>query len=237
MACHTLILTKVIGTVSLGAFAGSVLSTTHTALPLILLSKTPNDLQLALTTLRDKSLQLLSPLAITSFSTFAISYFFASSAARHPYLIYSALSVPIVAAISYFKINPVYNSLLAETNVSKDTLDIASTNSEQSTPVTQDGSPALSATSTDEDVEPSNLDNSVFRNISKSDYEEDIPKQSAKTLASVSNTQKQSAQTVSPATVGILVKQLTRLGNITSSVSGLAFVIATIGIFGDIAKR
>lgn len=39
MVSHTLILTKVVGTVTLGALAGTIVSTTQVALPLLLVNK------------------------------------------------------------------------------------------------------------------------------------------------------------------------------------------------------
>lgn len=248
MVSHTLILTKVVGTVSLGALAGSVLSTTQIALPLLLLPKKPEDLNAALTKLREQSYRLFSPLAITSFSSLAISYIVASSASKHPYLIYSALSVPIVAAISYFKALPVYNSLLAESSSSDlaTAADISSVSSAQTTPVTQDGSPTLSAASAEDDVEHSALDNSVYRNISKSDYEDSsedkleasqILEQTKEAVVKPVELSVQPIQEVSSSNVAVLVSKLTQFGNIASTVSSLAFVIATVGIYGDMAKR
>lgn len=254
MVSHTLILTKVIGTVTLGALAGSIVSTTQIAIPLLLVPKTTEDLKSALTTLRLRSLSLISPLAITSFSALTISYLFAPAAGRHPYLVYSALSVPVVAAISYLKALPVFETLFATATaaVSPALLPVVESGSTggQSTPVTQQSSPALSATL---DEEHSGLDNSVYRNISKSDYEEDsesenserkVPEQTIhETIPVVSEpvaaatAPATAATTVSvSAEVPALVERLSKLGNIAGAVSGFAFVLATVGIYGDATK-
>lgn len=197
--------------------------------------------------MKRKAVGLAVPLAATSFSALSISYIFASSAGRHPYLLYSALAVPAVAAVSYIKALPIVNRLFEL--VSSSPAGGASAESDDeapTTPVTVDGSPALSAVS--DEAETSALDNSVYSHVTKSDYEDSeessskpVAESSAAAAESSTATLEKTAKqepTVSTlsADVPVLVSKLARFGNITGTISGLAFLIATVGIFGDINK-
>lgn len=198
---------------------------------------------------------------MTSFSALSFSYIFAGAAGRHPYLVYSALSVPAVAALQYLKALPIVDRLLALVATSPSASILPPTDAaiveaeetdEKSTPVTRDGSPALSAASEEEVAEETSaLDNSVYRHVTKSDYEEDseADEQLSKSVhtkldsAAVAPKEKQQvAAAAANAEIGVssevpaLVKELCRIGNVAGTVSGLAFLMVTVGIFGDLAN-
>lgn len=255
MVSHTLILTKVIGTVSLGALAGTIVSTTQIAIPLLLVPQTAADAKNAVVTLYKQSAKMLVPLAATSFVALSVSFVGAAAAGRHPYLVYAALSVPAVAAIGYFRVMPVVGAILGKLTAAPQATASGAkkAESEMSTPVTQDTTPALSE---EEEEEHSALDNSVYRTVDKTDYEDvygsasgSIDKQNVLTPHVPMHVPEPVAPTPPPALplpiaehgvvskeVPALVEQLVHFGNIAGAVSGLAFVLATVGIYGDIAS-
>lgn len=105
MANHILILSKVIGTVSLGVLAGSSLTTSYVVFPAIN-QATDGGVAAAssniLHTVVQKATKLANSVSVTAFVALSSAFMFAAPNARHPYLIYSALSVPVIAGLNYY---------------------------------------------------------------------------------------------------------------------------------------
>lgn len=213
MPRNIIILSKVIGTVSLGVLTGSIAAGTFVSLPILkdgLISvETSNQQQKSLLVALHHRIQMLvTPLSITSFATLLSAYLFASARARHPYLLYSALSVPVLGAINYF-----YGDL--------EWLD-----SREQQPVAVRGAAKKEPKKVAEPEELSGLDNSVYGRVDRVDSESDND-------SSSQDNNSDSFQPVSSQTVKELHCQLNWLGWVGTGVSGIAFLIATVGIYGD----
>lgn len=105
MTHHILILSKVIGTVSLGVLAGSSLTTSYVVFPAIN-QATDGGVAAAsssvLHTVVQKATKMANSMSMTAFVALSSAFMFAAPNARHPYLIYSALSVPVIAGLNYY---------------------------------------------------------------------------------------------------------------------------------------
>ncbi|KAG5363356.1 hypothetical protein CJU89_2527 [Yarrowia sp. B02] len=147
MTATVLVFSKVIGTVALGFLTGAVGSASYLSLPTIsqhlYASGTKADVSDAQENL-DRLLvrfgRIVGPACITACASLCVSFAFATKSARHPYLLYSALSVPVACAVGYFKARPLVRAVL----------DVDADASEASTPETP---------------EKSQLDNSVYEDL------------------------------------------------------------------------
>lgn len=168
-----------------------------------------------------KTAAIVKPLSIAAFGSLTISFLAAGPAGRHPYLLYSALAIPITYAVGYFKGLPVYSSL-------------ASILTKSPAPAPASEAPAEEpAQATPSEEEHSSLDNSIYNNISKSDLEssedEATPEPEKKSAASPETAPASfSTEDVSP-----LVQKLVKYGRIATGVTSAAFLIVTVGIYGD----
>jgi len=168
-------LSKVIGTVSLGILAGSTASTTYNLEAI----KETDGLEIY-----KRARKLTAPVAITAFTSLIGAYVFAPAAGRHPYLLYSALSVPILGALNRF-LAPKVVTVEAPKKLPKP------------------------------EEEVSMLDNSVYAKLEESDQESETSEESVRSAA-------------------ISKHHLYRLGLWSSVVSGIAFIVSTVGIYGDL---
>lgn len=193
-----------------------------------------SDASILLNSITSKTLAIVKPLSIAAFSSLTISYIAASPSGKHPYLLYSALSVPISFALAYFRGLPVYaslsNLLAASTPLDSDVRaegDSVETTSSVATP-TQDS----------EDERPG-LESSVY-NITKSDLDEEeavesVPKSSSEAANKFKKTAEPSPLTSEPVSTLVVdhVKKLIKYGRVISGVASTAFLIVTVGIYGD----
>lgn len=163
MTATVLVFSKVIGTVALGFLTGAVGSASYLSLPTVCqhlyaqgTKQDVSDAQENLDRLLVRFGRIVGPASITAFTALCVSFAFATKSARHPYLLYSALSVPVAAAVGYFKARPLVRTVL----------DVDADASETPTPTpAAPGSP-----------ETSQLDNSVYETISspKQTKKEDV---------------------------------------------------------------
>lgn len=179
----------------------------------------------------------------------SVSFFAASPAGRHPYLLYSAFSIPIGIAIGYFKALPIYNSLTSLLSIEPSDKEFAEPNVKPTLEPVKGTSKMESShssiLSTPSEEERSGLDNSVYNNISKSDFEtsEDEPDNKAaftpKLEASVSDIQATQTPKASLSNsahtedVSKLVGSLIKYGRVITGLASTAFLIVTVGIYGD----
>ncbi|AOW06988.1 hypothetical protein B0I72DRAFT_135444 [Yarrowia lipolytica] len=208
MTATVLVFSKVIGTVALGFLTGAVGSASYLSLPTIsqhLYSSGTKadvcDAQENLDRLLVRFGRIVGPACITACASLCVSFAFATKSARHPYLLYSALSVPVACAVGYFKARPLVRAVL----------DVdADAESEASTPESTDT------------AETSQLDNSVYENVSlspKVKSKEDVSERVEDTLHR-----------------RVITQSISHLGTVGVAVSGIfgfGFIISTIGIYGD----
>lgn len=200
----------------------------------------------------NKSLAIIKPLSIVAFSSLSISFFAASPAGRHPYLLYSAFSVPIGIAIGYFKALPIYSSLtsllsnqsVGDKESDEPIVDSTLETTQATSKLESSHSSVLSTPSHEFEDERSGLDNSVYNNISKSDFETSEEEPEHKTIvnskpeSSVSDIQpskssKTSSKSVNTEDISELVGSLIKYGRIITGLASTAFLIVTVGIYGD----
>lgn len=195
-----IVLSKVIGTVSLGILTGAVASGTYISLPTLkdqpIESRDQQSAQLVSLYVRLKA--VAKRLSITSLATLVSAYMFAPSHARHPYLVYSVLSVPALAAVNYVYGDLKWFDKLTQVSVPR--------------PHKKEPLPE----------EPSTLDNSVYGRVDSSESDD-----------SSYHDNSSEDHVVSAEAVQQLYDRLKLLGRISTSVSGVAFLIATVGIYGD----
>lgn len=239
MARNILILSKVIGTVSLGLLAG-VSITSVVSLPVVASAPVDNSHNLTTTTtdgdaatssessspslvesfyLRLK--KLTCPLTVAAFVSLSCAYIFAPSYGRHPYLIYSALSVPLSR----------YISLRVGQQAIRDVNSLRSA-SASTVPQTAGSAPAKSSTPSEakehkvvEDV-PSMLDNSVYGRL---ETEPDAETEGESSPVPVQN------RILSTHLTATAVKSLQQKELWASFTALVGFIISTIGIYGDLA--
>ncbi|KAG5362114.1 hypothetical protein CJU90_4804 [Yarrowia sp. C11] len=206
MTATVLVFSKVIGTVALGFLTGAVGSASYLSLPTIsqhlYASGTKADVSDAQENL-DRLLvrfgRIVGPACITACASLCVSFFFATKPARHPYLLYSALSVPVACVVGYLKARPLVRGVLdvdadAESDVSTPEADVAET---------------------------SQLDNSVYENVSLS------PKQAKQDVS------ERVEDTLHRRVITQSISQLGTVGVAVSGIFGFGFIISTIGIYGD----
>lgn len=206
MTATVLVFSKVIGTVALGFLTGAVGSASYLSLPTIsqhlYSSGTKSDVSDAQENL-DRLLvrfgRIVGPACITACASLCVSFAFATKSARHPYLLYSALSVPVACAVGYFKASPLITAVL---DVDTDSV------SEASTPESAEAQ------------ETSQLDNSVYENVTLS------PKKKEDVSERVEDTFHRRVITQS-------ISNLGTVGVAVSGIFGFGFIISTIGIYGD----
>ena len=152
---------------------------------------------------------------------------FAPSKARHPYLIYSALlTAPLYFQLPKISLNSLNKYILHQQKV---TSTITSTEKNKSSTKSQQQEP-----------ERSELDNSVYANIPNGpSLHSDSVLTPSTTTSDDSAPTPTSAESRSSlpftATTSALVHKLYTVHHISSSLSGLAFLISTVGIYGDFA--
>lgn len=153
---------------------------------------------------------IVQPLSIAAFSSLSLAYFAASPSGKHPYLLYTAFSIPISFAVAYFRGLPVYASLtnLLDSRASADA--------------------ALKSAEPSEEPKQ-NIDGSVY-NITNSDLEagdeEKSPK--PKTAGSDNDTTESVDSLISDH-----VARLIKYGRIITAVTSTAFLMVTVGIYGE----
>lgn len=209
MTATVLVFSKVIGTVALGFLTGAVGSASYLSLPTIsqhLYSSGTkadvSDAQENLDRLLVRFGRIVGPACITACASLCVSFAFATKSARHPYLLYSALSVPVACAVGYFKARPLVKAVLG---VDADAV------SEASTPEST------------ETAETSQLDNSVYENVSLS----------PKVKASKEDVSERVEDTLHRRIITQSISHLGTVGIAVSGIFGFGFIISTIGIYGD----
>ncbi|ANB11895.1 hypothetical protein AWJ20_122 [Sugiyamaella lignohabitans] len=272
MPCPIVILSKVIGTVSLGVLAGASTTNSLVSLPSILTNsslQTEVDVQqqdTILTSLYQTTVsKVILPLSTVAFGSLVSAYILAPRSGQHPYLIYSALSVPIVAGLNYFygpgiSFNTLLNNFCGSLSVGKcDRTSSTKPSQETGSPAVASGADLTetkSASSTSavskssEDTsssdEPSLLDNSVYAHLDHPDKGgSDIELSSASSNIATPEDQSEdelAGQPVSSTTTAgtnypasALSSNLSKLSFYSSIVFQLAFLISTIGIYGDLS--
>lgn len=168
-------------------------------------------------------------MSIAAFSSLAYAYVFSRPSGKHPYLLYAAFSIPLSFAVAYVKGLPVYASLtnLLDSQASADTK-----------PKSEETAAAAAAAS--DDSSNANLEGSVY-NITKSDLDsEDETKPAQK--SNVAAEPKKDSETVEVKDgsesvqdlVSEHVQKLIKYGRIVTAVTSTAFLIVTVGIYGDL---
>lgn len=175
-----------------------------------------------------------------------LSYLAAGPSGKHPYLLYAAFAIPITYAVGYFKALPAYSSLASLLSQKPAAASDSAPEPASAAPVEQEEEP-----STPQEEERSGLDNSIYNNISKSDLESsedeviaeaDIPK-----IPKIPKVTKPAAPSHVPAVPAVpskpaefsaevspLVETLVKYGRIATGVTSTAFLIVTVGIYGDL---
>lgn len=235
MARNILLLSKVIGTVSLGLLAG-VSASSVISLPLVASAPVDTSHQVLATASSTGSSELTDapaldehhskslvelyyeriktialPLSAAAVVGLMSAYVFAPSYGRHPYLIYSALCVPISRLLSfksYQRASRAINALMCST-------DAASTSST---------SPIKKGHKVVEDV-PSMLDNSVYGRL-----ETETEHESSSTPTSSTTIEDKPLRLAATEVVALQRKE-----TIATLTALVGFVISTVGIYGDMA--
>lgn len=209
---------------------------------------------------------IVKPLSIAAFSSLSVSYFAASAAGRHPYLLYSAFSIPISFAFAYFQGLPVYNSLanlLASQSVADSSNENVSTKQKKDLKESKEPKDSKDSdfdsdfdvvSKPRDDSSKQNLESSVY-NITNSDLDLEEgnnvsePKEADKSISAGSafsktdndgdgktNTMNSNNEKLDSYEnlVSFHVGKLVKYGQIISGITGTAFLIATVGIYGDL---
>lgn len=248
--------TKIIGTASLGILAGAVGHQAYGSLPLLTqLTKSQSsssssssssltfaDLQQAVRNLLKKSYYLILGLGSTATTLLSLAFVKAPPRARHPYLIYAALGAPLAAAVLFFNnSSPELKFLLDDAvididdgSVNGDKAKSLSNASASTSPISSDKGKKSKKVYNKE--EPSQLDNSVYRDLGADSEDDGVSSSSSAKSATPEEQQDIENEANKYITRTSSAKSLKKLKlgyTIASSIIGLAFGISTIGIYGD----
>ncbi|ODQ68068.1 hypothetical protein NADFUDRAFT_81150 [Nadsonia fulvescens var. elongata DSM 6958] len=273
---------KIVGTVSLTAVSGSLLAFSYSTIPSLLAlirpkstpptsregateslvptsEKTDSQFKSLLRSNWDRFRLIVYPGTLLSFSCFVISFVLSDKYNRHPYLLYSALSTPLLLLTNYFKNEPLVESILSISSPSSPsigpstspTLAATKPQSESTSAPTgsSQGSPTLlSPVSKQTETKgfKSSLDDSIYQDLGEETFTDDesfsAVDQASPTISSGVNTSLPTPMALEASSQDVSINELycNQLGKLKRSLNiyslGLhAFlnVLALIGIFGD----
>ncbi len=218
MPCPHLVASKIIGTTFLGLLSGSYLTYSSIIIPHIKsfsASLSINDTKSYLQKLFCKSGKIFGILSSVSFITLFGAFATASKQGRHPYLIYSSLSVPLIASFGFLKILPLVKTI-----------------SSQDSAIRSVKPKPTKKTEKVKIEERSTLDNSVYQTLG-SDHEDDAHPTTSNTSDEV--TIGEAEEVLAKQIIGQNLNSLQNYFYFTTGVSSIATVIAVIGLYGDFA--